>query len=169
MLQRLQQIKEMTTYLVRTPIGDSETYTNKRVFREGCPSSCVAFNIVQNLALETFLERTMDTGVKISNPTDAYGMDNPIQQKPTQRLHTKTAGLNKAPTKPATEYKLRVVGFVDDTTQTTTRKNQLEAESRMLQALAESGMKAHPDKLERLAISQEDPKKKLGKGWEDYV
>ena len=56
MLQRLQQINEMTTYLVRTPIGDSETYTNKRGFQEGCPSSCVAFNIVQSIALEKTLK-----------------------------------------------------------------------------------------------------------------
>lgn len=62
-----------------------------------------------------------------------------------------------------------MVGFADDTTQATTRKDQPEAESRMLQVLAESGMTAHPEKLERLAISQEDPKKKLGKGWEDHV
>ena len=38
----------------------------------------------------------------------------------------------------------------------------------MLQILSESGMKAHPDKLERLAISQENSKK-LGKGWEDHA
>ena len=49
MANTIQCLNRKTLYLVRTRMGDSSTYRFRWGLREGCPSSCVVFNLFHNI------------------------------------------------------------------------------------------------------------------------
>ena len=51
MCRTLQQLNESTEYVIRAKSGDSAPYRFQGGLREGCPASCVVFNLYHNLVL----------------------------------------------------------------------------------------------------------------------
>lgn len=134
-IQVLQGLHESTQYAVRTGMGDSAVYELARGLREGCPTSCVLYNLVHNVALWLLLHKqTFNSGVAIASRIP----------RPLPRSR------EEPPDDEMLQMILKVIGFADDTT-TPTRYLEAEATERGVRELfASLGETVHPGKTERI-------------------
>jgi len=145
MLERLRGLHSLTTYVIRTPLGDSDPYQLLRGLREGCPSSCAVFNLLQDHVLQEIKQRLADKGIAVKSSED----------RPLPRGSPDAEGA-------IIEHLLCVLGFADDTTGITTRENQPEVEATIIEIMEAHGAKVNRGKLERLATGH---KQDIEKDW----
>jgi len=118
------QLHEGTLYTVRTNVGDSSTYKLGRGLREGCPSSCVLFNIVHNFGLQVLKDRLDGVGI-----------------------HFEKGELLESLT-------LKLVAFADDTTTIGKWTEQQASDRIVSEVFAEFGECIHPDKTEHMVAGE---------------
>ena len=69
----LATLHQSTKYVVRTAEGDSRVYTLNRGLREGCPSSCTAFNLGHNENLKAIKRALKEDGLNAGGLTKIVG------------------------------------------------------------------------------------------------
>ena len=132
MLRILQGLHETTRYVVRTKAGDSQPYTLARGLREGCPSSCVIYNIFHNVCLKKIMTHPHVNGI-------TYTSD-------ASRLLCRGV-----PTGPdVRQITTKVAGFADDTSAPTRMTEYQQVETAIISTMASFGEHVHPGKTERL-------------------
>ena len=133
-------------YTARARIQFSRKYQLERGLREGCPSSCVAFNLQHDAALSDYQRRAAkEVGEEgsirfrsdVSAPLDwFFGAK---QKRLVQDGWLETV--------------LDILTFADDTTQVN-RSAQRRLEELMQQVLADWGETIHPGKTARMRVEQ---------------
>ena len=102
MMNTIQRLNRKTLYLVRTRMGDCATYRFRRGLREGCPSSCVVFNLFHNLALLKLQQNLSEYAVRVAGSI-------------ARPLPRRGAEFREARDDDWREVMLSVLGFADDT------------------------------------------------------
>ena len=85
MVTRLMGLHTQTEYVVRTQAGDSKPYKLLRGLREGCPSSCIVFNLLHNVVLRVLKKKML--GVQFR-----HGMEEEGQEKAQKKNRGRTSG-----------------------------------------------------------------------------
>ncbi|CAK0831872.1 unnamed protein product, partial [Prorocentrum cordatum] len=150
LLQVIRGLIEQTQYIVRTADGDSEPYSLQRGLREGCPASCVEFNMYHNVALQQ-LEKTLLAEL----PPEAFVT---FKQMIGQRLDKSRGKLGRCRVLESAELlRAMPVCFADDTSllhREDFRAQILELTTRVLAVFGET---VHPGKTESVAFGRHTP------------
>ncbi len=144
-------LHETTQYVVRTRNGDSEPYGLKRGLREGCPSSCVVYNLFHNAALQALKRRTEDSAIHAG--TDLH--------RPLPRPNSASTELQ--------EFLFQLLAFADDTTVPAKQSNINAAEQIVTEVLREYGEHVHPGKTEKICISPKTMAGPLPEGYFESI
>ncbi|CAK0819626.1 unnamed protein product [Prorocentrum cordatum] len=134
-IELLRRVHSTTLYTVRTKQGDSSNFSLFRGLLEGCPASCVVYNVVHNAALRALQSRL--PGVSVP-----YRIEAPLPRRP------------RADDDAVLEYMLRILGFADDTSAGALFSRAADDEALITATLAEYGETTHPDKWERLRVGR---------------
>ena len=154
MMNTIQRLNRKTLYLVRTRMGDSATYRFRRCLREGCPSSCVVFDLFHNLALLKLQQNLSEYAVRVAGSI-------------ARPLLRRGAELREARDDDWREVMLSVLGFADDSDVLCRKSGAAKVEEITVQKLSEVGEEAHPGKTERMVAGVRDDE--LPKGFSAAV
>jgi hypothetical protein len=118
-VKELQDLHLLTEYTVKTDLGNSGLYSLLRGFREGCPSSCVCFNIVHNVALY-LLQQKLPKSLHFQ-PAGAGKRTRQSSKQPSTSAvadpNAVTLGGERRKWCPASKsIAINLVGFADDST-----------------------------------------------------
>ena len=139
----LDGLHSTTDYVIKTSLGQSTPYKLLRGFREGCPSSCAAYNIVHNVGL-WLLTKGPDafSGIECQRAPSTAPL--PRTGKWVDCLQSQTV-------------QCQLLGFADDTSALCRLSEAAEVEERMIKTFMELGEKVHPGKTERMAFGMSSP------------
>mmetsp|Transcript_73708 Transcript_73708/g.208752 ORF Transcript_73708/g.208752 Transcript_73708/m.208752 type:complete len:1462 (+) Transcript_73708:383-4768(+) len=126
----LSQLHDTTQFVVRTPLGDSEPFGTARGLREGCPSSCVVYNIYHNCALSALLQHLI--GI-------------PILASAVPSL-----AVSRCCESDLVEMVLKLLCFADDTTAICLVPDAKDTEQALVDILGLHGETVHDGKTERM-------------------
>ena len=145
------------TYVVRSAGGDSEPFQLKRGFKEGCPSSCVQYNLYHTAPINEYEELCEEIGggvaVTVSNSTDVYPPGGITGKKLIRESATwPTVWIN-------------MISFADDTNMIHRESKADERRAALTQTLADWGETVHPDKWQHMRCSKRDEGRE---GMEDF-
>ena len=131
-MNTIQCLNRKTLCLVRTRMGDSSTYRFRRGLREGCPSSCVVFNLFHNLALLKLQQNLSEYAIRVNG-----NIARPLPRKGVEFREARGDDLR--------EVMLSVLGFADDTNVLCRKRDASTVEEITIRTLLEVGEEAHPD------------------------
>ena len=141
LLRQLHGLHDLAQYAIQTKAGNGRTYTNKRGFREGCPSSPACFNVFHTYPLQQFISerRTQQGGAPLRGGLQWGKPFNKVTRPKSARESDLQVHLDE-------------VLFADDTTIFTTVENHRADEAHLRQVLATWGEDLHADKTERIPL-----------------
>lgn len=150
MLTVLRGLHETTRYEIQSPQGRSRPYMLKRGLREGCPSSCVVFNLYHSWVM-----RRVEVAVGAALGGGCFGLTVQYDRTGGAPVHgvwaEKLRYQQRHPERLASEHFHRVL-FAGDTTLATRERDRAATETAAADCMRLWGEYVHPGKTERLAI-----------------
>jgi hypothetical protein len=153
MLQVIKGLHETTSYEVKGNTRRSQPYTLERGVREGCPSSCVIFNIYHSWVMTQVQEAlrfevSPDVGVLVQSFP---------QQACATPLHNTVGPTHRSLLHGDVDFhveRILDVLFADDTTMLTREEHREQVERVTMRVMKEWGETVHPGKTDRLRLDR---------------